>query len=86
MLLSEKKTLDTQYCFSTFEGNKAHPAKPERPFPEGDPRIKFCVKLDPRIHFALVCGAKVQVDKYSHKKMMIRVFMPCFVNCSLVPR
>ena len=27
-------------------------------FKESDPRVKFVVPLDCRIHFALVCGAK----------------------------
>lgn len=41
-------------------GNKSHPASTKPQFSEGDPRIKYAVKkLDPRIHFALVCGAVV---------------------------
>lgn len=41
-----------------LRGNKSHPASTKPQFSEGDPRIKYAVKkLDPRIHFALVCGA-----------------------------
>ena len=33
-------------------------------FHDGDPRMEFMMKeLDPRIHFALVCGAKVMEKK-----------------------
>lgn len=43
-----------------ISGNKSHPASTKPQFSEGDPRIKYAVKkLDPRIHFALVCGAVV---------------------------
>ncbi|XP_078331324.1 uncharacterized protein LOC111126605 [Crassostrea virginica] len=41
-----------------LRGNKSHPASTKPQFSEGDPRLKYAVKkLDPRIHFALVCGA-----------------------------
>ena len=44
----------------TFEGNKPHPSAKEPPFSEGDPRRVLAMKsCDPRIHFSLVCGAKV---------------------------
>ncbi|XP_078331129.1 uncharacterized protein LOC144624956 [Crassostrea virginica] len=48
------------YCLtiSLLFGNKSHPASTKPQFSEGDPRLKYAVKkLDPRIHFALVCGA-----------------------------
>jgi len=40
--------------------NRKHPAKliSQPQFTEGDPRKAFSVTLDPRVHFALVCGAK----------------------------
>ncbi|XP_059179634.1 uncharacterized protein LOC131958563 [Physella acuta] len=39
--------------------NNSHPASITPQFPPDDPRLKFiCHTLDPRIHFALVCGAK----------------------------
>ncbi|KAL4224551.1 hypothetical protein ACF0H5_015253 [Mactra antiquata] len=42
-----------------LRGNRGHPASIQPAFPAGDPRIKYIVKvIDPRIHFALVCGAK----------------------------
>lgn len=40
--------------------NRVHPSKKISLFSDGDPRIKFCIRtFDPRIHFALNCGAKV---------------------------
>ncbi|KAJ8299605.1 hypothetical protein KUTeg_023665, partial [Tegillarca granosa] len=41
-----------------LRGNRGHPASRVPPFKEKDPRLKYiCKSLDPRIHFALVCGA-----------------------------
>ncbi|XP_061182675.1 uncharacterized protein LOC133191032 [Saccostrea echinata] len=41
-----------------LRGNRSHPASTKPQFSEGDPRLKYVMKkLDPRIHFALVCGA-----------------------------
>lgn len=41
-------------------GNRPHPSDAKALFAEGDPRLQFTVsEVDPRIHFALVCGAKV---------------------------
>jgi hypothetical protein len=52
--------------YSTFfksAGNQLHPTTKENFFKEGDQRREFCQPiLDPRIHFALNCGAKVQYD------------------------
>ena len=43
-----------------FPGNKPHPAAKEPTLPANDPRLKYVMKkFDPRIHFALNCGAKV---------------------------
>ncbi|ESO94706.1 hypothetical protein LOTGIDRAFT_175346 [Lottia gigantea] len=42
-----------------LRGNRSHPACEKLHFSEKDPRLKFvCKTVDPRIHFALVCGAK----------------------------
>lgn len=42
-----------------LRGNRSHPASVYPQFKQDDPRIKYIVKqFDPRIHFALVCGAK----------------------------
>lgn len=42
-----------------LRGNRPHPADGKPLFMEDDPRLEFTVKeVDPRIHFALVCGAK----------------------------
>lgn len=40
-----------------LRGNKPHPSSMNPQFKPGDPREKFVCTLDPRIHFALVCGA-----------------------------
>ena len=41
-------------------GNRPHPATGRVCFQLNDPRCQFSVHVvDPRIHFALVCGAKV---------------------------
>jgi len=41
-------------------GNRPHPSDAKPLFAEDDPRLQFAVlEVDPRIHFALVCGAKV---------------------------
>ncbi|GFS15507.1 hypothetical protein ElyMa_006772300 [Elysia marginata] len=42
-----------------LRSNRPHPASIKPMFGPSDPRIKFiCKQLDPRIHFAVVCGAK----------------------------
>lgn len=42
-----------------LRGNRRHPYRLLRPFGKKDSRLKFAVlPLDPRIHFALVCGAR----------------------------
>jgi len=42
-----------------LRGNRRHPYRFLRPFRERDVRLEFAiVPLDPRIHFALVCGAR----------------------------
>ena len=47
---------------SPLTANRPHPSMSSSTYFEaGDPRSNFCLpELDPRIHFALVCGAKVQ--------------------------
>lgn len=41
-----------------LRGNKKKHLLSRRPFPDGDPRKRFIVEeVDPRIHFALVCGS-----------------------------
>ena len=43
-----------------FLGNRPHPSATDPPFPDSDPRRRFALKsCDPRVHFALVCGAVV---------------------------
>ena len=42
-----------------LRGNKSSPTPfSSPPFTSQDPRLRFIVELDPRIHFALNCGAK----------------------------
>ena len=42
-----------------LRANRRHPYRFLKPFRERDPRLKFAiVPPDPRIHFALVCGAR----------------------------
>ncbi len=42
-----------------LRGNQRNPYRVLRPFRERDPRLAFTiVPMDPRIHFALVCGAR----------------------------
>jgi uncharacterized membrane protein YdjX (TVP38/TMEM64 family) len=42
-----------------LRGNRRHPYRLFKPFQRGDPRFEFAVvPMDPRIHFALVCGAR----------------------------
>ena len=55
----------SQYVWKPFIlyllGNSPHPASTTPQLPQGDQRLQFVQKeLDPRIHFALVCGAKVR--------------------------
>ena len=56
-------TLQEHSCakgFVCFLGNRPHPSAAEPPFPDSDPRRQFALKsCDPRVHFALVCGAVV---------------------------
>ncbi len=42
-----------------LRGNRRHPFLPIPPFPPDDPRMMLAIQpMDPRIHFALVCGAR----------------------------
>ena len=56
-------TLQEHSCvegFVCFLGNRPHPSATEPPLPDSDPRRQFALKsCDPRVHFALVCGAVV---------------------------
>jgi hypothetical protein len=52
--------------------NKPHPGTGRVAFLPGDPRLQFiAISLDPRIHFALVCGAKScpAIQVYSAEKL-----------------
>jgi hypothetical protein len=41
-----------------LRGNRGHPLLPGPQFASDDPRIAWCLPLDPRIHFALNCGSR----------------------------
>jgi hypothetical protein len=42
-----------------LRGNRRNPMLPIVPFGRGDPRLGMAItSLDPRLHFALVCGAR----------------------------
>jgi len=42
-----------------LRGNRSPPYRLFKPFGKGDPRLAFAISpMDPRIHFALVCGAQ----------------------------
>ena len=44
-----------------LKANRPHPSRNESSFQSNDARLKYVVKkFDPRIHFALNCGAKVK--------------------------
>ena len=76
--LTDARNIFSKCCLLFLKGNTAHPAKPEKPFADGDPRLKFCVKLDPRIHFALVCGAKVRlVFHWSISSSFLNALLSC---------
>ena len=46
-------------------GNRPHPSGGKPLFDDTDPRLRFTVsEVDPRIHFALVCGAKVPLRTF----------------------
>ncbi|XP_064635084.1 uncharacterized protein LOC135492501 [Lineus longissimus] len=55
-----------------LRANRGHPASTHPQFGNTDPRLKFALKeVDPRIHFALVCGAKScpAINVYSEKNL-----------------
>lgn len=44
-----------------LRGNRPHPSTKKRCFADGDARLRLAIpdeKVDPRLHFALVCGAR----------------------------
>lgn len=58
-----RRNRSARYYGICFAGNRPHPSSTTPPFAEGDPRGALAMKMcDPRIHFALVCGAKVRID------------------------
>lgn len=59
----KSQRLSVEVKCSIFAGNKPHPSvshEQKHHFNEDDPRAALVLpKVDPRIHFALVCGAQV---------------------------
>ncbi len=41
-----------------LRGNRAHPLFSLRQFPSDDPRLRWSLSPDPRVHFALVCASR----------------------------
>jgi hypothetical protein len=82
------------YCLNDIEhgilrGNKAPPTPfSSRPFSSNDPRLQFIVDFDPRIHFALNCGArscpniKVYVDTKLDRQLQSAT--QCFLYSILI--
>ncbi|XP_077979261.1 uncharacterized protein LOC144434637 [Glandiceps talaboti] len=55
-----------------LRGNRPHPAANDPHFPSKDARLKYVITdVDPRIHFALVCGAKScpPINVYTEKNL-----------------
>ncbi len=54
-----KRYDSTDIEYGILRANRGHPAIPGAHFGAGDPRLAFSLqKLEPRIHFALVCAAR----------------------------
>lgn len=54
-----------------LRGNRGHPLLPGRHFPSSDSRLAWVLPLDPRIHFALNCGARScpPIRSYASEKL-----------------
>lgn len=68
-----------------LRGNRPHPSADAPPFGEEDPRrVMAMKKCDPRIHFALVCGAKScpAIQVYSEKNLERGLTMAARTFCS----
>ena len=63
-----------------MSGNQPHPAARTLPFSSVDPRVVYTVnRVDPRVHFALVCGAKVSAEQDIDRQRIVYHYM-CNVN------
>jgi hypothetical protein len=58
-----------------LRGNRPHPLLRMRQFPSDDPRLRWSLPLDPRIHFALVCA--------SASCPLVHVYTPARVRAEL---
>jgi hypothetical protein len=68
-----------------LRGNKKKHLLSRRPFPDSDPRKRFIVEeVDPRIHFALVCGSNscppIDVYEASEIDEQLEVVTSGFIN------
>ena len=68
-----------------LRGNRPHPVVPLAPFGSDDPRIDLGVEnFDPRIHFALVCGARScpPIKYYDGEKLDVQLDLAAssFIN------
>jgi hypothetical protein len=72
-----------------LRGNRRHPYRLLRPFCKNDSRIEFSIiPLDPRFHFALVCGARscppISFYEAGQIDFQLRVAAEGFINSSQV--
>lgn len=70
-----------------LRGNRGHPLLPGSQFASDDPRIAWCLPLDPRIHFALNCGSRscppIQVYSADHLETQLAQSTQNFVNANV---
>ena len=76
---STQRNLSTNYyIYISLLGNRPHPSAAQPPFAESDQRRQYALdSCDARIHFALVCGAKVLDSAHSNNsKFCLSSFSP----------
>lgn len=58
-----------------LRGNRGHSLLPGLQFASDDPRIAWCLPLDPRIHFALNCGSRScpPIQVYSADRLEVQL-------------
>jgi hypothetical protein len=70
-----------------LRGNRGHPLLPGPQFASDDPRMAWCLPLDPRIHFALNCGSRscppIQVYSADHLEAQLDQATRNFVEANV---
>lgn len=70
-----------------LRGNRGHSLLPGLQFASDDPRIAWCLPLDPRIHFALNCGSRscppIQVYSADHLEAQLDQAARNFVDANV---